>query len=208
LSSPTSSARQTITPQSIDNNRHRAPLFFGGIGTVAIILSIPIFLAGSPTTALALIYLAIVIFSYTVAAWCLKHFLSRGRTYWSEDSHRVVMTTPTGMLLFEVGIPLLGVMGAPLAAAIWLVHPHGDWIGTAALAGLGALCIPYLLPGIRGGLPTRRRVTLSEYGIKLTRIDGRTDEIPWKAHPRLAGIRQADALIVLKNHYELHYTSL
>jgi len=55
------------------------------------------------------------------------------------------MTTPTGMLLFEVGIPLLGVLAAPLAVITWLIHPLGDWIGSAALAALGALSLPYLL---------------------------------------------------------------
>ena len=95
-----------ITPERIDKNRYRAPLFFGAIAVAAAMFSIPMFLTGSTTTALAMIYLAVFIVSYAVSSWCLKYFLSAGRTYWSHDSHQVVMTTPTGMLLFEVSVPL------------------------------------------------------------------------------------------------------
>ena len=206
MSSLTGKAAQlTITPERIDKNRHRTPLFFGAIAVAAAMFSIPMLLAGSFTTALAMIYLTILIASYAAAAWCLRYFLSAGRTYWSHDSHRVVMTAPTGMLLFEVGVPLLGVLGIPLAAVTWLVRPQGDWIGSAALAALGALCIPYLLPVIRGGRSARRRITVSKSGIELTQANGHSHEIPWKAHPRLMGVRQADAVIVLKNHQEIHY---
>ena len=195
----------TITPERIDKNRHRTPLFFGAIAVAAAMFNIPMFLTGSTTTALAIIYLAVFIVSYAVSSWCLKYFLSAGRTYWSHDSHQVVMTTPTGMLLFEVGVPLLGVLGVPLAAVTWLLHRQGDWIGSAALAALGALCIPYLLPVIRGGRSARRRITVSKSGIALTQANGHSHEIPWKAHPRLVGVRQADAVIVLKNRQEIHY---
>ena len=154
-----------ITPERIDKNRYRAPLFFGAIAVAAAMFSIPMFLTGSTTTALAIIYLAVFIVSYAVSSWCLKYFLSAGRTYWSHDSHQVVMTTPTGMLLFEVGVPLLGVLGVPLAAVAWLLHRQGDWIGSAALAALGALSLPYLLQAFQGFQPVRRRIIVSKSGI-------------------------------------------
>ena len=198
-------AQPIITPERIDKNRYRAPLFFGAIAVAAAMFSIPMFLTGSTTTALAMIYLAVFIVSYAVAAWCLKYFLSAGRTYWSHDSHQVVMTTPTGMLLFEVAIPLLGVLAAPLAVITWLIHPLGDWIGSAALAALGALSLPYLLQVLHGFHPVRRRITVSKSGIELTQANGHSLEIPWKEHPHLIGVRQADAVIVLKNHLETRY---
>ena len=194
-----------ITPERIDKNRYRAPLFFGAIAVAAAMFSIPMFLTGSTTTALAMIYLAIFIVSYAVAAWCLKYFLSAGRTYWSHDSHQVVMTTPTGMLSFEVGVPLLGVLAAPLAVITWLIHPLGDWIGSAALAALGALSLPYLLQALQGVRPVRRRIIVSKSGIELTQANGHRHEIPWTEHPRLIGVHQADAVIVLKNHRETRY---
>ena len=192
-------AQPIITPERIDKNRYRAPLFFGAIAVAAAMFSIPMFLTGSTTTALAMIYLAIFIVSYAVAARCLKYFLSAGRTYWSHDSHQVIMTTPTGMLLFEVGVPLLGVLGVPLAAVAWLLHRQGDWIGSAALAALGTLSLPYLLQALQGFRPVRRRITVSKSGIELTQTNGHSHEIPWKEHPRLIGVHQADAVIVLKN---------
>ena len=198
-------AQPIITPERIDKNRYRAPLFFGAIAVAAAMFSIPMFLTGSTTTALAMIYLAIFIVSYAVAAWCLKYFLSAGRTYWSHANHQVVMTTPTGMLLFEVGVPLLGVLGVPLAAVAWLLHRQGDWIGSAALAALGALSLPYLLQAFQGFQPVRHRITISKSGIELTQANGHSLEIPWKEHPRLIGVRQADAVIVLKNHRETRY---
>ena len=75
------------------------------------------------------------------------------------------MTTPTGMLLFEVGVPLLGVLGVPLAAVAWLLHRQGDWIGSAALAALGTLSLPYLLQVLQGFRPVRRRIIVSKSGI-------------------------------------------
>ena len=198
-------AQPIITPERIDKNRYRAPLFFGAIAVAAAMFSIPMFLTGSTTTALAMIYLAIFIVSYAVAAWCLKYFLSAGRTSWSHASHQVVMTTPTGMLLFEVGVPLLGVLGVPLAAVAWLLHRQGDWIGSAALAALGTLSLPYLLQALQGFRPVRRRITVSKSGIELTQTNGHSHEIPWKEHPRLIGVHQADAVIVLKNHLETRY---
>ena len=115
------------------------------------------------------------------------------------------MTAPTGMLLFEVGVPLLGVLGVPLAAVTWLLHRQGDWIGSAALAVLGALSLPYLLQALQGFRPVRRRIIVSKSGIELTQANGHSHEIPWKAHPHLTGVRQADAIISLKNHHELQY---
>ena len=65
-----------ITPERIDKNRYRAPLFFGAIAVAAAMFSIPMFLTGAPpTTALAIIYLAVFIVSYAVSSWCLKYFL-------------------------------------------------------------------------------------------------------------------------------------
>ena len=91
---PGKATQPIITPERIDKNRYRAPLFFGAIAVAAAMFSIPMFLTGSTTTALAMIYLAVFIVSYAVSSWCLKYFLSAGRTYWSHDSHQVVMTTP------------------------------------------------------------------------------------------------------------------
>ncbi|OLO53959.1 hypothetical protein BKH30_04540 [Actinomyces oris] len=51
----------------------------------------------------------------------------------------------------------------------------------------------------------RRRITVSKSGIALTQANGHSLEIPWKEHPRLIGVRQADAVIVLKNHLETRY---
>ena len=115
------------------------------------------------------------------------------------------MTAPTGMLLFEVGVPLLGVLGVPLAAVTWLLHRQGDWIGSAALAALGALSVFYLLQVLHGCRPVRHRITVSKSDIELTQANGHSLEIPWKAHPHLTGVRQADAIISLKNHHELQY---
>ena len=109
------------------------------------------------------------------------------------------------MLLFEVAIPLLGVLATPLAVITWLIHPLGDWIGSAALAALGALSLPYLLQAFPGVQRVRRRIFVSKSGIERTQANGPSAEIPWKEHPRLIGVHQADAVIVLKNHRETRY---
>ena len=42
-------AQPIITPERIDKNRYRAPLFFGAIAVAAAMFSIPMFLTGSTT---------------------------------------------------------------------------------------------------------------------------------------------------------------
>ena len=68
----------TITPERIDKNRYRAPLFFGAIAVAAAMFSIPMFLTGSTTTALAMIYLAVFIVSYAVSS-CVSQVLPFSR---------------------------------------------------------------------------------------------------------------------------------
>jgi len=51
------------------------------------------------------------------------------------------------------------------------------------LATLGTAALSYATPIIRSGGPTRRRIALTKQGVELTRINGRTDTIPWKTRP-------------------------
>ena len=51
----------------------------------------------------------------------------------------------------------------------------------------------------------RRRIIVSKSDIALTQANGHSHKILWKEHPRLIGVHQADAVIVLKNHLETRY---
>ena len=60
---------------------------------------------------------------------------------------------------------------------VWLTR------SPAGLATLGTAALSYATPIIRSGGPTRRRIALTKQGLELTRINGRTDTIPWRTRP-------------------------
>lgn len=66
---------------------------------------------------------------------------------------------------------------------VWLTRSRGEWIAPAGLATLGTAALSYATPIIRSGGPTRRRIALTKQGVELTRINGRTDTIPWRTRP-------------------------
>ena len=73
------------------------------------------------------------------------------------------------------------------------------------LTTLGMLALYHLFPTLRARHAHGHRISLSKNGLELTRIDGHTDMIPWKAHPYLKEIRQGYAIIALKGQEDLHY---
>ena len=73
------------------------------------------------------------------------------------------------------------------------------------LTTLGMVALHHLFPTLRARHAHGHRISLSKNGLELTRIDGRTDMIPWKAHPYLKEIRQGYAIIALKGQEDLHY---
>ena len=74
------------------------------------------------------------------------------------------------------------------------------WIGNT-----GAIGMCYLFPILRPRCGTRLRISLSNNGVALTQINGRTTIIPWQAHPRLIGVYQGHAVIAIKDHENLRY---
>ena len=70
---------------------------------------------------------------------------------------------------------------------------------------MGVIGLYYLFPVLRPGCGTRLRISLSNNGVALTQINGRTTIIPWQAHPRLIGVYQGHAVIAIKDHENLRY---
>jgi len=115
------------------------------------------------------------------------------------------LTTTRTLILWELGTLVLFSGCLAVGIVLFPLRSRGEWVAPAALLIAGTIGIIYLIPVLKAGVPTRRRISLSSTGVELTQINGHTDEILWKAHPQLVGVHQGDAIIISMNHHELRY---
>lgn len=106
---------------------------------------------------------------------------------------------------WEFGLVLL--LSLPFVAGIILLtfEHQAARLVPVLLIVVGTFGLLHLIPILKTGGLTRRRISLSKDSVEFTRIDGHTHSIPWKAHPTLIGIRQGYAIIILENHRGLRY---
>lgn len=116
------------------------------------------------------------------------------------------MNTPESLIRWELGTLFLAACSCVAGVLVWLVRSRGEWIAPAGPATIGTAALSYATPIIRAGGPNRRRIALSEHGVEFTRIDGRTDTIPWSARPHLVGVSQGKAVIASKKNQTLSYS--
>lgn len=116
------------------------------------------------------------------------------------------MNTPESLIRWELGTLFLAACSCVAGVLVWLVRSRGEWIAPAGPATIGTAALSYATPIIRAGGPNRRRIALSEHGVEFTRIDGRTDTIPWSARPHLVGASQGKAVIASKKNQTLSYS--
>ena len=83
--------------------------------------------------------------------------------------------------------------------------PRGARMIPLGLSTTGVIGLCNLFPILRPGCGTRLRISLSNNGVELSKINGRREIIPWQAHPRLTGVSQGYAVIAIKNHEDLRY---
>lgn len=135
----------------------------------------------------------------------LRRQISVGKRHWVSDGTRVELIAPPALIWAELGALSLLAFSSVVSMIVAMLGPRGAWMIPFGLATLGAIGMCYLFPILRPRCGTRLRISLSNNGVALTQINGRTKIIPWQAHPRLTGVYQGYAVIAIKNHEDLRY---
>ena len=194
-----------LSARTVDRRRPIILLLYVFSTAVGIIGGLLTYQHKELVTSLALFYCAIASTSLSISQMFLKAGIRNGRQYWRRGDKCVVLTTTYTLVGWEFGSLLLAGFSLPLGTILLPLRARGEWLGPVILVIAGTVSIPFLLPILKAGCPSRQRITLTRNGVELTRIDGHTDRIRWQDHPTLIGGREGDALIVLKNYDELHY---
>lgn len=171
---------------------------------VALIAIFP-YRSGNIPALIGLLYMAFFIACAIITLLILRRQISIGRQHWSSDGMRVELIAPPALIWAEMGTLSLLAFSSVVSIIVQMLGPRGAWMIPFGLGTMGVIGMRYLFPILRPGCGTRLRISLSNNGAELTRINGRTEIIPWQAHPRLTGVYQGYAVIAIKNHEDLRY---
>ena len=197
--------RGMLSGTKIDSGRPKGLLLFSLATISTIVASLAAYQSAELVTAIGFLYSAVPLISYSISQALLKKGIRNGRQYWRRDGRSITLTTTRTLILWELGTLVLFSGCLAVGIVLFPLRSRGEWVAPAALLIAGTIGIIYLIPVLKAGVPTRRRISLSSTGVELTQINGHTDEIPWKTHPQLVGVHQGDAIIISMNHHELRY---
>ena len=171
---------------------------------VALIATFP-YRAGNTAALIGLLYMEFVVTCIIMSSLILRRQLSIGKKHWATDGMRVTLIAPPVLIWAEMGTLSLLAFSSVVSMIVAMLGPRGAWMIPFGLATLGVIGMCYLFPILRPRCGTRLRISLSNNGVELTQINGRTEIIPWQAHPRLTGVYQGYAVIAIKDHEDLRY---
>lgn len=171
---------------------------------VALIAIFP-YLAGNIPALTGLLYMGFVVACTIISLLILRRQISIGKQHWVSDGMCVELISPPALIWAELGALSLLAFSSIVGIIVQVLGPRGAWMIPFGLSTMGVIGLYCLFPVLRPGCGTRLRISLSNNGVELTRINGRTDIIPWQAHPRLTGVYQGHAVIAIKDHEDLRY---
>ena len=171
---------------------------------VALIAIFP-YRTGNTPALIGLLYMVFFIACTMLSLLALRRQISIGRQHWTSDGTRVELIAPPVLIWAELGTLSLLAFSSIVGIIVQVLGPRGAWMIPLGLSTMGVIGLYYLFPVIRPGCGTRMRISLSNNGVELTRINGRKEIIPWQAHPRLTGVYQGHAVIAIKDHEDLRY---
>ena len=175
------------------------------IGLFVALIAIFPYRAGNTPALAGLLYMGFVVACTIISLLILRRQISTGILHWTSNGMRVELIAPPVLIWAEVGTLSLLAFSSVVSMIVAMLGPRGAWMIPFGLATLGVIGMCYLFPILRPRCGTRLRISLSNNGVELTQINGRTDIIPWQAHPRLTGVYQGYAVIAIKNHEDLRY---
>ena len=140
--------------------------------------------AGDRSTASGFFYIDTVLLSLFVSQVHPKTAISGGRRWWSHEGARIIMNTPESLIRWELGTLFLAACSCVVGVLVWLVRSRGEWIAPAGLGhpwdSRALLCDAHHPLGRPD--PQKNRPH-PKHGVEVTRINGRTDTIPWRTRP-------------------------
>ena len=189
-----------------DSGRPKGVLFYSIIAGMCATAGLTTLRHEDHTFSLTFLYAAALFIFSCISLYVLRTEITKGRGRWSQGGNsKVVLVTTSALSGWEFGLMLLFSLSIVVGIILFPFESQKTWRPPALLIIVGAYSLLHLIPILKAGGPTRRRIALSKDAVELTRIDGHTDTIPWKAHPILIGIRQGYAIIILESHYGLRY---
>lgn len=171
----------------------------------AALIAIFPYRSGNIAALIGILYMGFTMACTMISLLALRRQISTGILHWTSNGMRVELIAPPVLIWAEVGTLSLLAFSSVVSMIVAMLGPRGAWMIPFGLATLGVIGMCYLFPILRPRCGTRLRISLSNNGVELTRINGRTDIIPWQAHPRLTGVYQGHAVIAIKDHEDLRY---
>ena len=171
----------------------------------AALIAIFPYRSGNIAALIGILYMGFTMACTMISLLALRRQISVGKRHWVSDGTRVELIAPPALIWAELGALSLLAFSSVVSMMVAILGPRGAWMIPFGLATLGVIGMCYLFPILRPRCGTRLRISLSNNGVELTRINGRTDIIPWQAHPRLTGVYQGHAVIAIKDHEDLRY---
>ena len=171
----------------------------------AALIAIFPYRSGNIAALIGILYMGFTMACTMISLLALRRQISTGILHWTSNGMRVELIAPPVLIWAEVGALSLLAFSSVVSMIVAMLGPRGAWMIPFGLATLGVIGMCYLFPILRPRCGTRLRISLSNNGVELTRINGRTDIIPWQAHPRLTGVYQGHAVIAIKDHEDLRY---
>ena len=175
------------------------------IGLFVALIAIFPYRAGNTPALTGLLYMGFVVACTIASLLILRRQISKGKQHWISDGMRIELIAPPALIWAELGALSLLAFSSIVGIIVQALGPRGAWMIPFGLSTMGVIGLCYFFPVLRPGCGTRLRISLSNNGVELTRINGRKDIIPWQAHPRLTGVYQGHAVIAIKDHEDLRY---
>ena len=175
------------------------------IGFFVALVAIFPYRSGNTAALTGLLYMGFVVACTIISLLILRCQTSIGKQHWTSNGMRVELIAPPALIWSELGALSLLAFSSIVGIIVQVLGPRGAWMIPFGLSTMGVIGLYYLFPVLRPGCGTRLRISLSNNGVELTRINGRKDTIPWQAHPRLTGVYQGHAVIAIKDHEDLRY---
>ena len=194
-----------MSPAKADSGRPKGVLFYSIIAGICATAGLTTLQHEDRTFSLTFLYAAALFILSCVSLYVLRIEITKGRGRWSQGNSKVVLVTTSALSGWEFGLMLLFSLSIVVGIILFSLEPQRAWRPPILLIIVGAYSLLHLIPILKAGGPTRRRIALSKDAVELTQINGHTNEIPWKTHPQLVGVHQGDAIIISMNHNELRY---
>jgi len=171
----------------------------------AALIAIFPYRSGNIAALIGVLHMGFTMACTMISLLTLRRQISVGKRHWVSDGTRVELIAPPALIWAELGALSLLAFSSVVGIIVQVLGPRGAWMIPLGLATAGMIGMCYLFPVLRPGGGTRLRIALSNNGVELTPINGRTAIIPWQAHPRLTGVYQGHAVIAIKDHEDLRY---